>query len=414
MNNPVNRISEIPDSEKWNRLKIEFDRELEFILRYWSKHIINAEGRFVGSVNNDNIPGKNAPLGIVMMSRILWTFSAASIFGKNESEKIANKAYCYMNENFRDREFGGVFWSLNEDGTPLQTRKQVYGIAFCIYGLSEYYKLTKREEVLNWSIELFRLVEEYSFDAIHNGYVEAFMQDWKEIDDLRLSSKDQNERKSMNTHLHLVEAYANLYSVWPEATLKERIINLLNIFSDIIIDLSTGHLHLFMDDRWHIKSTTWSFGHDIEASWLLLECAEIIGSDRLIGFFKNKAISLANAAAEGLDADGGLFNEINCSNHHLNREKHWWPQSEALVGFFNAWEISNDVSWLKRFLNSWDYIQQELKDQVNGEWFWGRDISGRILNEEKAGFWKCPYHNSRACMEVIKRIKGYEIDGINV
>ena len=355
-------------------------------------------------MDNYNKPNKKAPKGIVLTSRILWTFSAATLSGKKEYQVIADRAFNFIKDYFLDTKYGGVFWSVAANGQVLEDKKQIYGLAFCIYGLSEYYKLSKAPEALRIAIELFALIERYSNDKINGGYVEAFTRKWDEIGDLRLSEKDENERKTMNTHLHIIEAYANLYEVWNDHFLRERIKILLGIFHKQIIDPKFGHLNLFMDEQWNVKSSSYSFGHDIEASWLLLDCANRIKDAVEIKRFKKQAILLSEVAIEGLDVDGALFREENIRENVIHKEKFWWSQAEAMIGFYNAWQITGDSSWLYKSVNSWDFIKIHLKDVENGEWFWGIDEDGLLIQEDKVGFWKCPYHNARACMEIIKRI----------
>lgn len=391
------------------KYKKELDDELMDILLYWIQHTLDRKkGGFYGAVDFNDVPDKKAPKGIVLNSRILWTFSAATLFGLTEYEVIADRAFDYIKDHFRDGEYGGVYWSLSSEGKGKEYKKQIYGQAFCIYGLSEYYKLSENPEALKMAVELFVFIEKYSYDEVNGGYVEAFTRDWKEIADLRLSDKDENEKKTMNTHLHIIEAYANLYKVWKDESLLKRIKDLLSIFNKIIIDSTSDHLHLFMNEEWKVSSSSYSFGHDIEAAWLLLECAESIADAEEIALFKKHAVSLSIAASEGLDQDGGLFHEINFKDQIFLKEKHWWPQAEALVGFFNTWKITGDNSWLLKSLNVWEFVKKHLKDVKNGEWFWGIDENGQLMKEDKAGFWKCPYHNARACMAVIKRIEKLE------
>ena len=385
--------------------KNELEDELAAILLYWAEHTLDhKKGGFYGAVDNYNKPNKKAPKGIVLTSRILWTFSAATLSGKKEYQVIADRAFNFIKDYFLDTKYGGVFWSVAANGQVLEDKKQIYGLAFCIYGLSEYYKLSKAPEALRIAIELFALIERYSNDKINGGYVEAFTRKWDEIGDLRLSEKDENERKTMNTHLHIIEAYANLYEVWNDHFLRERIKILLGIFHKQIIDPKFGHLNLFMDEQWNVKSSSYSFGHDIEASWLLLDCANRIKDAVEIKRFKKQAILLSEVAIEGLDVDGALFREENIRENVIHKEKFWWSQAEAMIGFYNAWQITGDSSWLYKSVNSWDFIKIHLKDVENGEWFWGIDEDGLLIQEDKVGFWKCPYHNARACMEIIKRI----------
>ena len=248
------------------------------VLDYWMKYTLDQEcGGFYGSVNNNNEPDRTAAKGIVMMSRICWSFSAAYRFNKQpQYYATAERAFNYIFDHFIDREHGGGYWSVDANGNMLDGKKQIYGLAFCIYSLTEFYKISGNPSALNTAIDLFNFIEEKSFDTAQNGYVEAFTRDWNEMADLRLSAKDNNERKTANTHLHIVEAYANLYTVWSKEKLKESITNLLQLFQQYFINKEHHHLNLFFDDAWNLRSTLQSYGHDIEAAWLLQDCAAII------------------------------------------------------------------------------------------------------------------------------------------
>lgn len=403
----MNSLTQDAEQEVVLRYKAAIAEELQSILDYWEQYTVDEQyGGFYGSINNDNIPDTTAPKGVVLNSRILWAFSAASRHTGNANYlRLANRAFDYILDHFIDWEHGGVFWSLTHEGQLHDDRKQIYGLAFCMYGLAEYYRLTNNQKALETAIQLFELIEQHSLDNSKGGYIEALTRDWKPLEDLRLSEKDDNERKTMNTHLHIIEAFAKLYLVWPDKKLKERIINLLAIFDIYIIDKGNYHLRLFMDDDWNVKSTLQSYGHDIEAAWLLQECAEATGSDTYIRYFKDIGVQIVNAAAEGLDKDGGLWYEYEPVTDHLVKEKHSWPQAEAMVGFFNAWQVTGDKQYLDQSIKSWEFIRQYIKDQQKGEWFWGVYEDYSVMKKDKAGFWKCPYHSSRACLEIIQRIE---------
>jgi mannobiose 2-epimerase len=385
--------------------RMELQTELRNILTYWMKYAPDKEhGGFYGKVDNQNRPAPASPKGIVLNSRILWSFAAAyNHTGNEEYLSIAHCAYQYMDKHFKDPEFGGFYWSVDHLGKGLNDRKQVYGLAFCLYALSEYYVATRQKSVLDCCIELFRLIEHHSYDRKRKGYFEAFTRDWQQLEDFRLSEKDANEKKTMNTQLHIIEAYANLYRVWPDQYLKRQIENLLEVFAHHIVDDQTHHLHLFFDENWEVKSETISYGHDIEAAWLLLDAAEAVLHPGWIVTMKSLAVKIAGAAAEGLDEDGGLNYELE--NGLLITEKHWWPQAEMMIGFFNAWQLTQDENHLQKSLQAWQFIGQYIKDCQNGEWYWGVFDDHSIMEGmDKIGFWKCPYHNSRACLELIKRI----------
>ena len=399
-------IAENPLQPRLLQYKTEVESELHSMLNWWMKYMPDEiHGGFYGSVNNENIPESGAIKGLVLNSRILWAFSAAYPVSKNKAHAdFATKAYQYIVKNFVDEELDGAYWSLNEDGSVHDGRKQIYGIAFCIYGLAEYYKITNDDAALQLAIKFYEVIEKYSFDKKDNGYWEAFTRNWKPIDDVRLSDKDSNETKTMNTHLHVVEAYANLYSVWPDAKLRQQVINLLDIFETHFVNKNNDHLHLFFDDGWNLKSSLQSYGHDIEAAWLLQQCAEIINDDKTINTFRQLALPITAATNEGMDKDGGLWYEYEAASDEMIYEKHSWPQAEAMIGFLNAYELSGDERWLQQSLQSWNFIKENIIDKENGEWFWGIKKDGSRMNKEKGGFWKCPYHSGRACLEVIRRV----------
>ncbi|MBF4465526.1 AGE family epimerase/isomerase [Flavobacterium sp. LC2016-12] len=394
-------------STKLKELKSELTAELDSILKYWSEHTLdNQNGGFIGQIDfNDNLIA-NAEKGSVLNARILWSFSASYQVTKNEEhKKIATRAFEFLSKHFYDAEFGGLFWSINADKTPKDTKNQIYALAFAIYGLSEYYVISKEEKALEIAINLYLQIERHSYDSVNGGYLEAFTREWKPIADLRLSEKDANEKKTMNTHLHIVEAYANLFKVWKDKKLQNSITELLETIEKHFINTETGHLRLFFNEDWIEKPDMISYGHDIEAAWLLLQCAEISEDENLIANYKKHAIQMAEVTKEGLDTDGGLWYELDPKNNELIAEKHWWVQAEALIGFYNAYQLTGNERFLDIVLKNWDFTKKYILDKQNGEWFWGlyRDYS--LIEKDKAGFWKCPYHNSRACLELIQRIK---------
>ena len=394
-------------SSKLNQLKTELSAELDAILAYWSKNTIdNQNGGFIGQIDSNEETISNADKGSVLNARILWSFSASYQVTKNESHKeIAKRAFEYLSEYFYDAEFGGLFWSIDASTKPKDTKNQIYALAFAIYGLSEYYIISKDEKALAIAINLYLIIQKHSYDPVHKGYLEAFTRDWQPIEDLRLSSKDANEKKTMNTHLHIVEAYANLFKVWKDPKLHSDIIELLQTIEKHFINTQTGHLHLFFDENWVEKPDVISYGHDIEAAWLLLQCAEISEDEDLIANYKKHAIKIAQVTQEGLDSDGGLWYEFDPQTNELTAEKHWWVQAEALIGFYNAYQLTGDEKYVDIVLKNWRFIKTYILDQQNGEWFWGIYKDYSLIEKDKAGFWKCPYHNSRACLELIHRIK---------
>ncbi|MFI5157720.1 MAG: AGE family epimerase/isomerase [Sphingobacteriales bacterium] len=396
-----------PIENQLSILKNELNEELGSILNYWMNNTIDeVYGGFMGRIDENNKVVVNAPKGSVLNARILWSFSAAyNLIQNPDYLQYAERAYEYIVDHFIDKECGGVYWSIDYKGTPLDTKKQVYANAFTIYGLSEYYIASGNEEAKTLAIELYNLLVEKSFDTKNTGYLEAFTRDWQPINDLRLSAKDANEKKTMNTHLHVLEAYTTLYRIWQPEELKLQIETLIHNFLDHFIDPKTHHCLLFFDEDWNSKSGLISYGHDIEVTWLLQQAAEVINNKLLLEKIQAINISITETTISGLDSDGGLWYEYEPAEHQPIKQKHWWVQAEAMVGFYNTWQITGDEKYLTIADKNWQYIKAKILDKNNGEWLWGRDENGEIMKgEDKAGIWKCPYHNSRACIEIIKRI----------
>ncbi|HJV18391.1 MAG TPA: AGE family epimerase/isomerase [Sediminibacterium sp.] len=388
--------------EELKQYQAEMEAELQSILGWWMEHTPDpGSAGFHGEVNASGIAHPGATRGLVLYSRILWTFSAAYRHtGNAHLLTMSEQAYRYLLNHFKDPVYGGMFWAVGADGKVQQDKKQVYGIVFCIYGLAEYYQAVKDEQALQVAIELFQLIETHCRDRVYDGYFEAFSRDWSPMPDVRLSEIDLNEQKSMNTHLHVLEAYSCLYKCRKDVKLASAIFSLLNLFRQHIIDAETHRQHLFFSASWEVRSNMVSFGHDVEAAWLLYEAAASVGNTEMLAYFKANAVEMAGVALRGVGPDGGMWYEYNKTGHHANKEKHWWPQAEAMVGFLNVYRLTGDEQYLRHSINSWSFIKKYIRDPQNGEWLWGIHENGSPMIREKAGFWKCPYHNSRACMEV--------------
>jgi len=390
-------------NEILKKYKSELEQELKEILNYWINNTIDEiNGGFVGKIDHSGKVYNDAPKGAVLNSRILWTFSAAyNLTREPVYLNIAARAFQYIQDYIVDKEYGGVYWTVDHKGRPLETEKEIYALSFAVYGLSEYFKASGIESSRKLAVMIYDDILKYSYDKKNGGYIEGFSRDWKQIPERRIGS----EKKSMNTHLHLLEAFSNLLATWNDSEVFEKVKELVAIFQDHIISSKTNHLVLFFDEEWNEKSKMFSYGHDIEAAWLILEAAEKLKDDRLIEKVKASSIKVTNAAAEGLDGDGGLWYEYDVDKKHLLKEKHWWPQAEAMVGFFTAWEISKEEKYLDQSLKTWDFVKKYLLDKKSGEWYSGvKDDNTPIPKADKIGIWKCPYHNGRACIELIKRI----------
>jgi mannobiose 2-epimerase len=377
------------------------------ILNYWVQYTIdNKYGGFAGYVGPDNKADEKAGKGIVLNSRILWAFSAGSLFLNDAGyAEIADRAYAYISDRFFDNKNGGVYWELDYRGQPLSTKKQVYAQAFAIYALTEYYRLSGKSEALEKAKGIYHLLEKHSYDMKHGGYIEAFSESWGDLNDVRLSEKDRNARKTMNTHLHVLEAYTSLYRVWTEKMVGDSLKRLINVFNGHFAS-NNNHLNLFFSEDWRLTDNIISFGHDIEFSWLFTEAAKVLIDQALIKRARGTALNMVDTFIdEAFDSSGGIINEKNLDSGYVDYDKHWWVQAEGLVGLVNAYQISGEKAYLDRALKLWSFIDSFVIDHKHGEWFSRVSSQGLPYGEdEKAGFWKCPYHNTRTCIEVISRL----------
>ena len=432
-------------NEQIKNLKQEVRDVLESnILPFWLDKMIDREnGGFYGRIDGHGMLHPQAEKGAILNARILWAFSAAyRVLGKlGELDKLvlleileaAKRAYEYLIEHFYDAEYGGVYWSVDYQGNPLDTKKQFYAIGFAIYGLTEYARATGDREALEYALDLYDCIEAHALDIENNGYIEACTRDWQPIADMRLSDLDANYPKSQNTHLHIIEPYTNLLrclkelhaqqscdyspvvgSVLPMGIsvpvetiveVESSLRNLIDIFTDRILNPETHHLDLFFENDWtrgagHLES----YGHDIECSWLLHEAALVLGDQIVLKKVEPIVQMVAKASEKGLCPNGAMIHEANLDTGHVDDDLHWWVQAENVVGWLNIYQYFGDEDALEKALRCWQYIKDNLIDYHSGEWYWSRHADGTLnITDDKAGFWKCPYHNSRMCLEIIER-----------
>jgi len=395
------------DKKSLLKFKKAVEKERDNILSFWPEKTIDVgNGGFYGEMTNQLNIVEEAPKGLILNARLLWTYSLAyRELGDKGYLALINRAYNYLINNFWDKEYSGMYWMLDYQGKTLDTKKQIYGEAFGIYALSEFYRATGEEKALKRAVDLFNLIEEYSYDKENKGYIEACNRDWSMKEDMSLSAKDMNEKKSMNTHLHILEAYTNLYRVWESDQLHNKLKELIEVTIDHIVNNKTHHFILFMDEYWNSKSEIVSYGHDIEGSWLLYEAAEVLGDKELLDKVEDVSIKMAEATInEGLAEDGSIYYERD--GEELDTDRHWWPQAENVVGFVNAYQLTNENRYLDAAFKCWQFIEEYVVDGGHGEWF-------AILNDEKKPYpdklkvesWKSPYHNGRCCFEVINRLE---------
>lgn len=394
------------------------------ILPFWLHHMVDHEnGGFYGRMTGEGQLIPTASKGAILNARILWSFSAAyRVLGRAEYLQAARRAKEYILQHFFDRTFGGTYWEVDCLGRPTDTKKQFYAIGFMLYGLSEYARALhsrlgssaadETEAVLQECFSLFDVIECHARDTEHGGYIEALSRDWQPLADVRLSEVDANFPKSQNTHLHIIEPYANFFRCLKETgrstcRVEPALRHLIDVFCHRILNAETWHLDLFFEMDWkrgagHLES----YGHDIECSWLLHEAALILDDPDVLRKVEPIVLRVAEASIKGINPDGSMTHEANLDTGHIDTDRHWWVQAEAVVGFLNIWQHFQESFGLTYGIRCWQYIKERLIDHELGEWFWSCDEKGQVnRRDDHAGFWKCPYHNSRMCLEIIERFR---------
>ena len=370
------------------------------ILDFWLT-LRDPRGGFYGEVLSSGEIQADAPRGVILNARIMWTFAAAWRRLRNPAyREAAEQTRDWFLEHFFDPVYSGVYWSVTAAGEPLETKKQLYAQGFGIYGLSEVYQATRDPRTLEAAIDLFQTTEAHFADPVNGGYIEALDRDFQPLEDMSLSAHDINADKTMNSHLHLMEAYANLYQVWSDPSLKSALEHLIDLTCTRIMG-PDGHLQLYFRRDWNVLPGAVSYGHDIETSWLLLECAMATHDFAIVNRVRSYAAALGKAGNEGLLPDGSMCYEKRLGDI-LDESRQWWVQAETVVGNLWLWKYHGDAAAADRAIACWNYIRDHLVDRAKGEWYWAvlPDGSPDLANP-KAGFWKCPYHNSRMCFEIM-------------
>lgn len=378
------------------------------ILPFWSGPALDPErGGWMPWLTNDLQPDRTKPRGLILNTRILWTFAAAWRARREPRfQELAGRALEWVMDRFWDAEQGGAFWQLDDRGRVVDDSKQAYGQAFYLYALAECHLAFDSPPALARARNVFELLERHLHDPAHGGYFEARPRDWSAAPvAAHVGGGELGAAKSMNTTLHLLEAFTTLYRAWPDARVAARLRELLQLFGERILESRTGHLHHYFSADWKVLSDSYTFGHDIEGSWLLCEAAEALGDATRVRQMERVALAIARAVLEeGLAADGGLAYEAR-AGRIVDAGKEWWPQAEAVVGFLNAWQISRDSRFLEAARRVWDFIERHIVDRVHGDWFWRVTPEGQPDPRlPKVSEWKCPYHSARACLEAMRRL----------
>ena len=380
-------------------IKQEIRAHLEnVILPFWQGLRDTENGGFIGYVGEDLRKDPRADKGCILNSRILWTFSTAALMsGREDLKECARHAYEFTGR-FLDREHGGVYWSVTYDGKPADTTKHTYCQAFAVYGLAAYYRLTGSEEALALAADLFRVIEGKCRDE--GGYLEAMKADFSPESNEKLSENGVMASRTMNTLLHVIEAYAELYRAHPDEAVRAAGAAGLRQCLDTVYNPEKRRMEVFFDDNFRPILDMQSYGHDIEGSWLLWDAAETLLDPSEQEPFRRMCTDLLESSTERAFTDHGLNYEI--VDGAVNTNRAWWPQAEAILGFEFGWRMTKDPEWLKRIRAQWDYILRVIVDpREGGEWFNELLEDGTSLRKPVVEEWKCPYHNGRMCLRMI-------------
>jgi mannobiose 2-epimerase len=376
------------------------------LLPFWLTHTIDRQnGGFYGRIANDLTVDRRADKGLRLNAGILSTFSRVlRVYGDEVYRRTADRAFAYLMSHFRDTVGGGFYLRVNPEGRVVDASKRVSGQARCIYALAEYHVATGDSAALAEAIRTYEILESYGRDSTRGGYYEACDLDASRTGEPPANGLDRGESKSMRTHLCVLESYTNLLQAWCSDELRGRLRDLLRLFINRIVHPSTRHLRLFFDEAWLPCSDRYSFGHDMEASWLLVEAAQVAHDPAVLEAVQAGAVRLAEAVlAEGVDADGGIVGEADASGP-VDTDKAWWSQAEAVVGFLGAFELTKRAAMLDAATRTWGFIERCVLDREYGEWF-SKVSRGGIPSRDtfKVDAAKCPYHAARACLEIMAR-----------
>ncbi len=372
-------------------------------------------GGFAGCVGRDGSVQEGADKGIVLNTRILWFFSELARTRRDVSAlSMARRAYDYLIRCFLDTEHGGFYWCVDYQGQVVADRKQVFAQAFAIYAVSTYAQATGDSAARTLARDTAALLREVARNPSGPGFLESFDRDWVPASTMRLSERDVAAPLSMNTHLHIVEAVTRLTELDPSVAHRRFLREGIELLCDCFIN-EEGHLRLYLDVDGRDLSSAYSFGHDIECSWLLWEAVTVLGDDALTQRVHQQVLQMASVCADKALDQAGFFIEerpFDQAGAPYESLSVWWPQAEAMVGFVNAYALSGEARYLQFSEQLWDYIVAHHLDAEAGEWHWYSDgAQGPDAGTGyKAGFWKGPYHNGRAMMELLRRLPVSEVD----
>ncbi len=380
------------------------------IIPFWKRLRDDEHGGYYGYMDFDLQVDRRAVKGCILNSRITWFFANAYTLLKDQSLlDEARHGYEFMRDFCIDKENGGIFWSMTYDGKPEDSTKHTYNQAFAVYALSSYYEASGDKDALALAYDLFHIIEERCTDEL--GYKEAFNLKFEEVENDKLSENGVIAEKTMNTLLHVFEGYTELYRVDHNPEVKEKLEWMMDTFADHMYNPELHRQEVFFDREYHTLIDLHSYGHDIETAWLIDRGVEVLGNphyaEKMTPVTKDLTAQIYKIAFDG----HSLHNE--CERGVVNTSRIWWVQAETIVGFLNGYQMDpSKKEYLEAARSEWEYIKEHLIDAREGsEWFWEVDIEGNPTSKKPiVEPWKCPYHNGRMCIEVIRRAEEMDVE----
>ncbi len=399
------------NTKQW---KIELRQHLtKDLIPFWKGMRDTKNGGFYGYMDTKGKVDKKAEKGCILNSRILWFFSSAcTLLGEKSLRPYMDQAYTFLKESFLDKENGGLYWSVTYDGKPADDTKHTYNQAFAIYGLCAYYENTKQLEALDLAGNLYELIEERMRDE--GGYLEAFGVDFTPASNEKLSENGVEATRTMNTLLHVMEAYTELYRVTKNLgdyrEMREKVAqNLREMFGIIekkIYNPVKRRQEVFFDQDYHSLIDLYSYGHDIESAWLIQRGVEVLGEEET----KASMMPLVQAMTEETYKQAYVHQSMpaECEKGVVDERRVWWVQAEAITGFYNGYQNWPErAEYAEAARSIWEFVKTYvmMPGKTPTEWYWYVDKDGKpALEEPVVEPWKCPYHNGRMCMEMIRRL----------
>lgn len=384
----------------------EFQKHLnENLIPFWNRLKDETYGGFYGFVDENQQIDRKSVKGVILMSRILWFYSRAYMLcGDDELLKMADHVYAFLAEHCYDKQYGGMYWSVNYDGTPADTTKHAYNQAFAVYALSIYYQAGGNRDALSLAYTLYHLIEEKCRDR--DGYLEAFHRDFSPASNEKLSENGVMAGRTMNTLLHVLEAYTELYRADGLEEVGDILRWIFQLFQERVFNEDKQILDVFFDKDYKSLIDLESYGHDIEASWLIDRGCQVLGDKS----WQDKMAPITHALAHTTYQNAydkelhALYNEREADQ--IDRQKIWWVQAEAVVGFYNAYQKEPGRTEYRQAAEGiWHFIREHMVDAKSGEWYESIRADGtRDIGQALVHPWKCPYHNGRMCMEMIERL----------